>query len=113
MPISDRRKHARVRKKLRLVFHKKRFFFLWGFRDTAEVVDISKGGMQINTRMNLKIRNRVVLLVMPRNFTPTVHLPGKVVWVRALEHEGRRYKQAGIAFGKLGPVQRASLGRMI
>jgi Tfp pilus assembly protein PilZ len=108
----ERRKHERVRKKLRVILHKKRFYFLWEGRDVAELVDISLGGAQVNTKTRLKLGDRVVVSIQPRSYSPSVHFHGKVVWVRTLFIENRKYTQVGVEFGVVGSSHRTLMKRL-
>jgi hypothetical protein len=109
---SERRKHPRVKKQLRLVLHKKHFFFLWDGRDVGELVDISNGGAQVNTKRMLEQDDRVVLSLQPRSYTPSVHFHGKVVWVKTRYHESLKYRQVGIQFRRTGTFQRRMIARL-
>ncbi|HUI91803.1 MAG TPA: PilZ domain-containing protein [Chitinivibrionales bacterium] len=108
----ERRKHPRIKKKLRLVVHKKYFFFLWAGRNVGELVDISNGGAQINTKRVLEQGDRVVMSLQPRHFSPSVHFHGKVVWAKTRYHENIKYRQAGIQFRRIGRYQRRMLARL-
>ncbi|HMD67507.1 MAG TPA: PilZ domain-containing protein [Chitinivibrionales bacterium] len=109
---SERRKHPRIKKQLRVVLHKKKFYFLWQGRDVGELVDISNGGAQINTKKMLDQDDRVVLSLQPRSYTPPVHFHGKVVWVKMRFHENLKYRQAGVQFGRIGGFQRRVITRL-
>ncbi len=112
MDAKERRKHPRVKKQLRVVVYTKRFFFLWEGRDVAELVDISTGGAQVNTKRLLQQGDRVVVTIQPRSFSPSVHFHGKIVWVRTRYFQDRKYLQIGVQFRALGPLQRAVMKRM-
>ncbi len=112
MDVKERRKHPRVKKHLRVVLYRKRFFFLWEGRDVAELVDISVGGAQVNTKRLLQQGDKVVVTIQPRSFSPVIHFDGKIIWVRTRHHQDRKYLQIGIQFRKLGPLQRAVMKRL-
>jgi PilZ domain len=109
---SERRKHPRIKKQLRLVLYKKKFYFLWHGRNVGELVDISNGGAQINTKRMLEQGDRVVLSLQPRSYTPSVPFHGKVVWVKTRFHETLKYRQAGIQFRKISRFQRRMVARL-
>ena len=108
----ERRKHPRIQKQLRVVLHRKRFFFLWEGRDVAELVDISHGGAQVNTKRILELGDKVVVSIQPRSYSPSVHFHGKIVWVRTRYFQNRKYQQVGVRFTALGPLQRALMRRL-
>jgi hypothetical protein len=108
----ERRKHPRIQKQLRVVLHRKRFFFLWEGRDVAELVDISLGGAQINTKKVLALGDRVVVSIQPRSYSPSVHFHGKIVRERTRYFQNRKYHQVGVHFGALGTAQRKVMKRL-
>jgi Tfp pilus assembly protein PilZ len=108
----ERRKYPRIKKQLRLVLYKKYFFFLWGIRNVGELVDITNGGAQLNTKRLLEQGDRVVLLLKPRSYTPSVPFHGKVVWVKMRFYENIKYRQVGIQFRKPGLFQRKIIARL-
>lgn len=112
MNTKERRKHPRIKKQLRIVLHRKKFYFLWEGRDVAELVNISAGGVQINTKRVLQPLDRVVVSIQPRNYCPSVHFHGKVVWVKTRFFQTRKYQQVGVEFRPHGPLQRAVMKRL-
>jgi Tfp pilus assembly protein PilZ len=108
----ERRKHPRIKKKLRVILHRKRFFFLWEGRDVAELVDISLGGAQVNTKTRLMLGDKVVVSIQPRSYSPAVHFHGKVVRVRTQYTENRKYTQVGVEFGVIGSAHRTIMKRL-
>ena len=108
----ERRKHPRIKKKLRVVLHRKKFFFLWEGRDVAELVDISLGGAQVNTKTRLMLGDKVVVSIQPRSYSPAVHFHGKVVRVRTQYTENRKYTQVGVEFGAIGSAHRTVMKRL-
>lgn len=108
----ERRKHPRIRKKLRVILHRKKFFFLWEGKDVAELVDISMGGAQVNTKTRLKLGDRVVVSIQPRSYSPAVHFHGKVVWARTQFAENRKYAQVGVEFVVIGSAHRTVMKRL-
>jgi Tfp pilus assembly protein PilZ len=108
----ERRKHPRIKKQLRVVIHRKRFFFLWEGRDVAELVDISMGGAQVNTKRVLAQGDRVVVSIQPRSYSPAFHFHGKIAWIRTRYLQNRKYMQVGVQFKVLGPLQRALMKRL-
>ena len=108
----ERRKHPRIKKKLRVILHRKKFFFLWEGRDVAELVDISLGGAQVNTKTRLMLGDKVVVSIQPRSYSPAVHFHGKVVRVRTQYTENRKYMQVGVEFGVIGSAHRTIMKRL-
>jgi Tfp pilus assembly protein PilZ len=109
----ERRKHPRVKKQLRLILHRRRFYFLWEGRDAAELVDISNGGAQINTKRILELGDKIVLSLQPKIYSPPIHFYGKIVWVRTQYRENLKYRQIGVQFVRIGPIQRRAIARLL
>jgi Tfp pilus assembly protein PilZ len=102
---TEKRKHPRVRKTLRLEFRKDRFFLFKGPPEAAEMVDVSRGGVRLNTRVSLKKGENVTLLVPLRTHSKGVQFGGRVMWMRRLFREGVGYTQIGVQFQPLSREQ--------
>ena len=76
------------------------------------MVDISQGGAQVNTKRVLELGDKVVVSIQPRSYSPSVHFHGKIVWVRTRYFQERKYRQVGVKFTGLGPLQRALMKRL-
>jgi Tfp pilus assembly protein PilZ len=102
---SEKRKHPRVPKQLRLEFRKSKFFFLKGPVESAEMVDLSRGGVRLNTRADLKKGEYITLLVPVRAHPSGVEFAGHVMWMRRMLKDGVSFTQVGVAFEPLSRDQ--------
>lgn len=105
MRPSDKRRYPRMKKLLHVQFYKTRFFFLKGETNGAEIQDVSKGGVRLNTGVALAPGERIVLMVKSKLMANVVEFTGRVVWARRLRHEGTPFTQAGIRFLALSGEQ--------
>jgi hypothetical protein len=113
MRPSDKRRYPRMKKKLHVQFYKTRFYFLKGQTNAAEIQDVSKGGVRVNTGVGLARGERIVLLVKSRLMGSVVQFSGRVVWARRLRHEGVPFTQAGVRFLSLSGEQSLLIFRVM
>jgi hypothetical protein len=109
---SEKRKHPRVHKQLRLEFRKSKFFFLKGPVETAEMVDISRGGVRLNTRADLKKGEYITLLVPMRGHPGGIEFSGRVMWMRRMIKDSMGFTQVGVAFEPLNRDQSMVIFRL-
>ncbi len=113
MRPKDKRRYPRMKKKLNVSFYKKWLFIFKGQTNAAEVQDVSKGGVRINTGVELSRGEGVSLLVKSKQMRDTLEFGGRVVWVKRLRHEGIPFTQAGIKFQALGGSQSLMVFRLM
>jgi len=102
-----------MKKKLQVQFYTKRFLFLKGPTNGAEIQDVSKGGVRLNTGVELAPGERIVILVRSRLMTAIVEFTGRVVWSKRMRHGGVPFTQAGIRFLSLGGEQSLLIFRVM
>lgn len=112
--VKSRRKYVRMKQHVRIKCHKQSLFFLKGPVEVAELADLSRSGARINTKAALAKGDSVGLMIAtPNVIGQDVEFKGKVMWVKSVLQEGRRFFQIGVEFGALGAEQVALLARVI
>ena len=107
----ERRLHPRVKRMLRLAMHKKRMLFLRGQENLAEIADVSRSGARINTRIDLRTGERVVLVLKPKSMRTALEFNARVVWTRPMLTDKGRFLQAGMKFLSVSAEQSSVLFR--
>ncbi len=107
----ERRQYPRVKRTLRLAMHKKKMLFLRGQENMAEIADVSRSGARINTRVDLKAGERVVLVLKPKKMRTALEFNAQVVWTRPMLTDKGRFLQAGTRFLSVSAEQSSVLFR--
>jgi hypothetical protein len=94
----ERRQYPRIRRSVQLCLHKKRLLFLRGPENYGELVDVSRSGVRLNTRTELRVRERVTLVLKARSMRHPLEFNGEVVWTRRVATDKGRFLQAGVRF---------------
>lgn len=109
----ENRKNPRVRRQLRVELRPKRFGFLGGPTEVAETLDVSRGGVRINTKSELKVGSQLLLLVRSKFLRRILRFNTRVVWARKKHHEGITFTQAGLRFLPLDADQSMMVFRLV
>jgi hypothetical protein len=94
----ERRRYPRVKRQIKLDLHRKRLLFGRGPRSAAEIVDVSRSGARIRTRVELNEHDRVVLVLKTKSLRPTLEFGGRVIWVRTVKGPQGWSILAGVKF---------------
>ena len=99
--IQEKRRHPRMRKKIILEIRKKRLVFFRGPETVGQIVNISKSGMMLITKMPLEIQDGLEISIKSKDFLCVKPILGKVVWIEKDYQNKIRFYKAGIEFQKL------------
>jgi Tfp pilus assembly protein PilZ len=107
----ERRQYPRVKRTLRLSMQKRTMLFMRGQENMAEIADVSRSGARINTRVDLKVGEKVVLVLRPKTMRAKLEFNAQVVWTRPMSTDKGRFLQAGARFLAVSAEQSSVLFR--
>ena len=87
--------------------YRRKFLILKSKNSVAQIKDISLGGAQVYTALDVKVGDTLVLLIKSYRMTTATKLTAKVVWVQQAKIRKRDepINKVGIRFKKLSAEQ--------
>jgi hypothetical protein len=108
----ERRRYPRVKRTIRLEMQKKRLMLMRGPKNTAEIIDVSRSGARIRTRIDLKEGEGVILALKTKAIRHTLEFGAKVIWVKEVKGQQGIHNQAGLRFQAVSAEMSSLLFRM-
>jgi len=92
---------------MRLTLRKRRLLFLRSGGGAAEIIDVSRGGARVNTRVQVMSGERIVLVLRAKAAGQVLTFGARVVWTRNVTNPQGRFLQAGVQFLSV-PAERSN-----